>query len=77
MRNRGELLLVSASQYEGFGLTLVEALAAGLLPIVSTIPSFASILGGFRTGYADAIRRRGGAPAERWRTFIAQIEEGI
>jgi alpha-1,3-mannosyltransferase len=40
----------SAPDYEGFGLTLVEALAAGLLPIVSTIPSFVSILGDSDTG---------------------------
>lgn len=41
---------VSASLYEGFGLTLVEALSAGLLPMVSYIPSFADILGGSSTG---------------------------
>ena len=35
---------VSASKYEGFGLALVEAMAAGLVPIVSRLPSFASIL---------------------------------
>ena len=35
----------SASEYEGFGLTLVEASGCGMLAIVSTIPSFASILG--------------------------------
>jgi alpha-1,3-mannosyltransferase len=41
---------VSASQDEGCGLTLVEALSAGLLPIVSPIPAFADILGGSETG---------------------------
>lgn len=34
----------SASQYEGFGLTVVEALSAGLVPIVNEIPSFQAIL---------------------------------
>lgn len=34
----------SASQYEGFGLTLVEAMSAGLLPIANEIPSFQAIL---------------------------------
>ncbi|MBS0235298.1 MAG: WecB/TagA/CpsF family glycosyltransferase [Proteobacteria bacterium] len=34
----------SASEYEGFGLTVVEALSAGLVPIVSSIPTFKTIL---------------------------------
>jgi len=34
----------SASEYEGFGLTLVEALSAGLVPIVSAIPTFKTIV---------------------------------
>jgi alpha-1,3-mannosyltransferase len=41
---------VSASRYEGFGLTLVEAMSAGLIPVVSEIPSFTSILDGDRVG---------------------------
>jgi alpha-1,3-mannosyltransferase len=35
---------VSASEYEGFGLALVEALSAGLVPIVNRIPSFERIV---------------------------------
>jgi alpha-1,3-mannosyltransferase len=35
---------VSASNYEGFGLALVEALSAGLIPVVSRIPSFEDII---------------------------------
>jgi alpha-1,3-mannosyltransferase len=34
----------SASEYEGFGLAVVEALSAGLIPIVSRIPSFENII---------------------------------
>jgi alpha-1,3-mannosyltransferase len=35
---------VSASAYEGFGLVLVEALSAGLWPVVSPIPPFAHLV---------------------------------
>jgi alpha-1,3-mannosyltransferase len=42
---------VSASEYEGFGLTLVEALSAGLVPIVSRIPSFEVIIAGAGVGH--------------------------
>lgn len=33
-------VLVSASEYEGFGLTAVEGLSAGLYPVLSDIPPF-------------------------------------
>ena len=36
--------IVSASNYEGFGMTILEGMAAGLLPIVSPIPSFTQII---------------------------------
>ena len=66
---------VSASQYEGFGLTLVEALAAGLLPMVSSIPSFASILGGSETGapikFEDAE-----AAGKEMATFLTESAKG-
>jgi alpha-1,3-mannosyltransferase len=36
--------LASASEYEGFGLTAVEGLSAGLQPILSDIPPFRSVV---------------------------------
>ena len=49
---------VSASRYEGFGLTVVEALGAGLYPVTNAIPSFARIIGdagiGTLTDFDDA-----------------------
>jgi len=41
---------VSASHYEGFGLTVVEAMSAGLLPIVNRIKSFEAIVGNASVG---------------------------
>jgi alpha-1,3-mannosyltransferase len=37
--------IASASTYEGFGLGIVEGMSAGLIPLVSPIPSFTSIVG--------------------------------
>ena len=48
---RSSKVFVSASEYEGFGLSLVEAMAAGVFPIVNSITSFIDILEG-RTGTA-------------------------
>lgn len=41
-------LVVSASDYEGFGLTVVEGMSAGLWPVVSDIPPFRHLVA--RTG---------------------------
>lgn len=59
----------SASEYEGFGLAMVEAMSAGLVPLVSDIPSFTSILEHSRIGsaidFADPV-----ASAERMRVMM-------
>jgi len=36
--------IISASAYEGFGLSLIEGLSAGLCPIVSDIPPFIKVV---------------------------------
>ena len=66
---------VSASEYEGFGLALVEGPSAGLVPIVNRIPSFEKIVGAAGVGHivdfgdperaasemAHAVERAGGS----------------
>jgi alpha-1,3-mannosyltransferase len=43
--------IVSASDYEGFGMTLVEGMAAGLVPVASPISSFKKIIGEAGVGH--------------------------
>ncbi len=42
---------VSASNYEGGGIALVEALSCGCIPVVTNIPSFRAITGRGRCGF--------------------------
>jgi len=50
----------SASEYEGFGITAIEAMAAGLVPVLNDIPSFKGFVqngkNGFITSFADSGR---------------------
>ena len=49
---------ISASEYEGFGISVVEGMSAGLIPITSPIASFCEIIdkaaGGLTIDFADA-----------------------
>lgn len=42
--------IVSASDYEGFGLSIIEGMSAGLIPICSKIPSFTKIIDSAEVG---------------------------
>ena len=58
-------VFISGSHYEGSGYALIEAMSAGLIPVVTDIPSFRSIAGdsgerwqpGDANGFAAALAR--------------------
>lgn len=43
-------VFVSASTYEGFGMSMIEAMSAGLAPVVHANPSFVELVGASRIG---------------------------
>ncbi len=50
LRSRCEFF-VSASRYEGFGISLVEAMASGIVPVVNDIAAFRHLVDDGRNGY--------------------------
>lgn len=63
--------IVSASDYEGFGMTLVEGMAAGLIPVASPITSFRKIVESAETGLLVDFHSPESA-AQRIRAFLQQ-----
>lgn len=79
-------LYISGSHSEGSADTLIEALACGVLPVVTSIPAFEAIAGGCGTRFApghsaacaDALRTAAAIDAaERRRLALARFEQAL
>lgn len=77
-------LFISGSQFEGSGNALIEAMSAGLVPVVADIPSFRAIVGesgirwpaGDPVACADALLRTcAGDREEQRRAVVDRYEE--
>jgi glycosyltransferase involved in cell wall biosynthesis len=64
-------VFVSGSHSEGSGYALIEALAAGLVPVVTDIPAFRRIAG------ACGARWRPGDPEEMSRALVTVVNNGV
>lgn len=62
----------SASEYEGFGLAAVEAASAGLYPVLSNIPPYASLVEALGFGQIVDFSR-----PEQWPASITQLLDGL
>ncbi|MHB8793699.1 MAG: glycosyltransferase family 4 protein [Thermoleophilia bacterium] len=66
----GARLFVSASEYEAFGLSTVEAMASGTVPVVSRIPAFSDLVADGETGFLVDYSK----PAEAAETVARTLE---
>lgn len=66
--------VVSASEYEGFGMTLIEGMSAGLIPIASPINSFKKIINDAGVGHLVDFQAPAAA-AQSILTYINGIKE--
>jgi len=66
----GARLFVSASEYEAFGLSTVEAMATGTVPVVNGIPAFNDLVADSETGFLTEFSSANGAA----RTIQAVLE---
>jgi alpha-1,3-mannosyltransferase len=64
---------VSASSYEGFGISTIEGMAAGCIPIVNRIPTFQSFVGEENAGGTRGLLVDYGSPREAAEQIIAFI----
>ncbi len=70
-------VLASSSEYEGFGLTAVEGMAAGLFPLLSDIPAFRHLVSNSGVGMLVDFSNREAAIREfllRWEQVIKSFE---